>query len=94
MGVAWPSEQEGLSPKMRKVRQGLGPMSRLKGGGPHSSRPNSHSHPSGLGLNRGQPQFLLPNRPGGSPSLVHSLSECQPLLPSLLHLCPGSPLSQ
>lgn len=92
-GHVAPVSQEGLWPYRRKVRQGPGSMSSPEGGGPHSSRPNSHSHPHplGLGLNRGQPQFLLPNRPGGSPSPTQSLSKRHPPPTPPAALCPGSP---
>lgn len=88
-GHVAPVSQEGLWPYRRKVRQGLGFISSQEGGGPHSSRPNSHPHPLGLGLNRGQ--FLLPNRPGGSPFPTQSLSKRQPLPTPPAALCPGSP---
>lgn len=85
--------QEGLWPYRRKLRQGPGSISSPGGGGPHSSRPNFHSHPHplGFGLSRGRLQFLLPNRPGGSPFLTQSLSKHHhpPTPPAAL--CPGSP---
>lgn len=92
-GHVAPVSQEGLWPYRRKLRQGPGSISSPGGGGPHSSRPNFHSHPHplGFGFNRGQPRFLLPNRPEGSPFLTQSLSKRHPPPTPPAALCPGSP---